>query len=241
MFFMVTMIGKTKSIVKKPRVCVIITAYHEEAAISKVLESLCRFSHNVIVIDDGSRDATAKKALEFPVTLLRHPINLGAGAAMQTGFEFATQLPIDYVVTLDADGQHEPSEIPRLVDICQKGHFDIVLGSRFLPGATAENIGWFRKAVLKLGTIFTQVATGLKVTDTHNSFRVFTRASAAKIHMKQNRYAHSSELLAQIAVSKLKYTEAPVIVRYTEYSKKKGQSTWNMINILWDMISEKIK
>jgi glycosyltransferase involved in cell wall biosynthesis len=233
--------GKEKTTTVKTRACVVITAYNEEPVIGNVLEELFHFTQTVIVVDDGSTDATVEKALEFPVTLLEHPINLGAGAAMQTGFEYASRLPVDYVVTLDADGQHEPSEIPHLVDICQRGHFDVVLGSRFMEGAAAVNIGGFRKIVLKLATVFTQVVTGLKVTDTHNSFRVFNRSSAAKIQMKQNRYAHSSELLSQIARAKLKYTEAPVTVRYTEYSKKKGQSTWNMINILWDMISEKIK
>ena len=225
----------------KPRYIVVIPAYNEGSVIGHVLEEVLTYSRDIVVVDDGSVDATAKIALKFPVVLLRHPINLGAGAAMQTGFEYACTLPVDYVVTIDADGQHDPSEIPRMVETCRKGHFDVVLGSRFIEGAAALNIGRFRRAVLKLATVFTKFVTGLKVTDTHNSFRVFTRMSVCKIHMKQNGYAHSSELLKQIAKAKLKYTEAPVTVRYTEYSKKKGQSTWNLINILWDMVSEEIK
>jgi len=226
---------------KNPVFCVVIPAYNEETIISYVLRDVLAITNIVIVVNDGSTDKTVEKALKFPVILLSHPINLGAGATMQTGFEYACTLPIDYVVTMDADGQHEPSEIPHLVEVCQNGHFDVVLGSRFMKGAAAVNIGGFRRVILKVATIFTRLITGLKVTDTHNSLRVFTRASAAKIQMKQNSYAHSSELLSQISNAKLKYTEAPVTVRYTEYSMKKGQSTWNMINILWDMISEKIK
>jgi glycosyltransferase involved in cell wall biosynthesis len=226
---------------KNPAFCVVIPAYNEETTITKVLKDVFVSSETVVVVNDGSTDRTMDKALEFPITLLSHPINLGAGAAMQTGFDYACTLPVDYVVTIDSDGQHEPSEIPHLVEICRNGYFDVVLGSRFMQGAAVVNIGRFRRVILKAATIFTRLATGLKVSDTHNSLRVFTRTSAAKIHMKQNGYAHSSELLSQIAKEKLKYTEAPVTVRYTEYSMKKGQSTWNLINILWDMISEKIK
>ena len=219
----------------------VIPAYNEETIIGKVIMDVLKVVHNIIVIDDGSSDNTVKKLLDYPVTLLKHPINLGQGAALKTGIDYALTQSVNFIVTFDADGQHSPEEIPALVDICQTGGYDVVLGSRFVKGGKAVSILPERQLMLKLATWFTHLTTGLSITDTHNGFRVFTKKAASQIQINQNGMAHASEILSQIARLKLKYTEAPVTVRYTEYSMKKGQSTWNMINILWDMISEKIK
>jgi glycosyltransferase involved in cell wall biosynthesis len=221
--------------------CVIIPAYNEETIIGKVVKGVLNVSRHVIVVDDGSTDCTVKKVLDYPVTLLRHPINLGQGAALQTGFDYAITQPVDFLVTFDADGQHTPEEIPYLVDICQSGGYDVVLGSRFVRGGVAVSIMPERRLMLKLATLFTRWTTGLIVTDTHNGFRVFTKKAASQVHINHNGMAHASEILSQIAQLKLKYTEAPVTVHYTAYSKKKGQSILNAVNILWDIWTERLK
>lgn len=226
---------------RETRSCVIIPAYNEESIIEKVLRGVLNVSGHVIVVDDGSSDSTVKKVLEYPVTLLRHPLNLGQGAALQTGIDYALTLPMDFIVTFDADGQHMAKEIPALVNVCQTGGYDVVLGSRFVSGGKAISILPERRFMLKMATIFTRWTTGLTVTDTHNGFRVFTKHAASQIHINHNGMAHASEILSQIAQLKLKYTEAPVTIHYTAYSKKKGQSLLNAINILWDIWTARLK
>jgi glycosyltransferase involved in cell wall biosynthesis len=226
---------------RETRSCVIIPAYNEESIIGKVLKGVLNVSGHVIVIDDGSIDSTVRKVLDYPVTLLRHPLNLGQGAALQTGIDYALTLPMDFIVTFDADGQHMAKEIPALVNVCQTGGYDVVLGSRFVSGGKAISILPKRRFMLKMATIFTRWTTGLTVTDTHNGFRVFTKHAASQIHINHNGMAHASEILSQIAQLKLKYTEAPVTIHYTAYSKKKGQSLLNAINILWDIWTARLK
>jgi len=226
---------------KPQKYCVVVPAYNEGTIIRDVIKSILKYTHSLIVVDDGSNDLTAQRALKYPITVLRHPINMGQGAALQTGFAYALTLPVDFIVTFDADGQHAADEIPNLVAICHKGRYDVVLGSRFLAGGKAVSILPGRRLMLKLATLFTRWTTGLVLTDTHNGFRVFTKSAASQIQICQNGMAHASEILSQIAQLKLKYTEAPVTVHYTSYSRKKGQSFVNAINILWDIWTERLK
>lgn len=221
---------------------VVIPAYNEEHVISQVLEELRCYPFKVVVIDDGSSDKTAKVAARYPVVVLHHITNLGQGAALQTGIAYAARSEqASFVVTFDADGQHHASDIQPMVNACREGNYDIVLGSRFLQGGQAENISPLRGAVLKLAILFSRWATGLKLTDTHNGLRVMTQDTAARISLTQNGMAHASEILSQVAELKLRYCEVPVTVTYTDYSKRKGQSIFNSINILWDILMGKMK
>ena len=224
-----------------PRVCVIIPAYNESMVIKKVLEEVIPFADITVVVDDGSSDLTANLALEYPVILLQHPLNLGQGAALQTGLDYAVSQQVDFIVTFDADGQHSPEQIPKLVDICKRGSFDVVLGSRFLKGGKAENIPSSRRFALKLATIFSKWITGLKITYIHNGFRVITKSAAAQIRITHIGMAHASEILSQISKLNLKYCEAPVTIRYSEYSKKKGQSLSDFNHFSWDIWTERIQ
>jgi glycosyltransferase involved in cell wall biosynthesis len=165
---------------------------------------------------------------------VRHPINLGQGAALQTGIEFAVAQPdCDYVVTFDADGQHLVSDAQAMVARLASEPLDVVLGSRFLDGRT--RVGWSKRLVLRLAVLFDRASSGIDLTDAHNGLRAFTRDAAAKIEITQNRMAHASEIVSNIAKKKLRYAEQPVRVVYTAYSKAKGQSIWNSINILADL------
>lgn len=218
------------------KTAIIIPAYNESQVIAQVLQDLLQKPYEIIIIDDGSSDTTVQEVQNFPVWLLQHATNLGQGASLQTGFEFALSLNnIENFITFDSDGQHQPNDIETIINILNSTDKQVVLGSRFCEGGTAENIKGLKKLVLKLAIGFTNLQSGLKLTDTHNGIRGFTREALSKIHLKQNRMAHASELLNQISKNNLRYQEIPVHIKYTEYSMKKGQSILNSINILWDL------
>ena len=226
----------------EPSIWVIIPAYNEGKVLADVIGELrdCNSSYHLVIVDDGSTDNTAMVARKFPVHLLVHPMNLGQGAALATGMEYALRQKADIVVTFDADGQMRPADIGSLVDALIKEDLDMVLGSRFLKGPSA-GIPFVKKMVLKLGTVFTRLTTGLKITDTHNGLRAFRAEALRKFNIKQNEMAHASEILSEITRNKLACREVPVTIRYTEYSKSKGQSVSNAINILFELFSRGTK
>ncbi len=220
-----------------PETWVIVPAYNEEQQIGAVLVELCLYPYRILVVDDGSDDRTAQAAMKYPVTVLRHITNLGQGAALQTGICYALRFPeTRYIVTFDADGQHHAADIPNLVEACRSGNFDVVLGSRFMKNGRAIHMDWPRKITLVLAVLLTRLMTGLRLTDTHNGLKLFTAQAARKINLVQDGMAHASEMLSKIARYKMRYCEVPVTVTYSDYSKKKGQSFWNGINILWELL-----
>src|SRR5262249_10718749 len=156
--------------------------------------------------DDGSADDTAERASAASI-VLRHPVNLGQGAALQTGIDCALQQGADVIVTFDADGQHRAADIERLVAALAEARADFALGSRFLGHTVALPAA--RRLLLRAATVFTQLSTGLRLTDTHNGLRAMTRRGAGAIRLRQNRMAHASEILAQIAASGLRHVEVP--------------------------------
>ncbi len=197
-------------------VWIVIAAYNEEGSIGEVLAELSRLPCKIIVVDDGSTDLTSRTALEYPVTVLRHIVNLGQGAALQTGMSYALLQPdVTTIVTYDADGQHDPQDISRLIAPIASGDADAVLGTRFGAGAKAVGMPDGRRRLLKVAVAFTRLTTGLAVTDTHNGLRAFSAKAARQFNITSNRMAHASELLDQIHRLKLRFTEVPVSVRYT--------------------------
>ena len=216
-------------------VWIVVPAFNEERTIAEVVVGLRRLYPNVIVVDDCSTDATAVLARTAGAHLVSHPINLGQGAALQTGITFALRQGASHLVTFDADLQHRPDDIPALLDALTKSRADFALGSRFLGSAT--DIDLSRKLLLKAAILFTRFTTGLKITDTHNGLRAMTRRGASRLQIRQNRMAHASEILQQIAKSKLPYVEVPVTVRYTSYSKAKGQRLSNSLIIMLELVT----
>jgi glycosyltransferase involved in cell wall biosynthesis len=203
-------------------VIVVMAAFNETRVIGSVIRDLRQAYPNVIVVDDGSSDTTVACALESGAVILRHPVNLGQGAALQTGITYALARGGDFVVTFDADGQHACADIARMVRALIEHDAEVVLGSRFL--GKAVGISTARRMLLRLAVLFTRLTTGLKVTDAHNGLRVFTRAAAHRIKITQNRMAHASELLDQIAGHQMRYVEVPVTISYTSHSTAKGQT-----------------
>lgn len=219
----------------KESVWIVVPAYNEEATIRQVIFGLRRFWPNVVVVDDCSIDSTAPRARGAGARVVEHPINLGQGAALQTGLIFALQRGADSIVTFDADLQHRPQDVQVLLAALIKTKADFALGSRFL--GEAINIGVTRKLLLKLAVVFTRVMTGLKLTDAHNGLRAMTRRGAMALCIRQNRMAHASEILQQIAKSGFRYVEVPVTVEYTSYSAAKGQRLNNSVNIVLELIT----
>jgi glycosyltransferase involved in cell wall biosynthesis len=221
-----------------PNIWVICAAYNEANMIGRVVSELGRAGYQVVVIDDGSSDGTRDVASAAGASVVAHPINLGQGAALQTGIDFALSQGADVLVTFDADGQHRVSDISRLVDVLRQDGVHFALGSRFL-GQT-YNLPQLRRWVLRAATVFTRLTTGLRLTDSHNGLRALTRHGAAAIRLRQNRMAHASEILVEIAQSGLRYVEVPVTIEYTAYSLAKGQRIGDSITILLDLFAQEL-
>lgn len=213
---------------------IVVPAYNEGEAIGPVVAELVRLRHRVVVIDDGSRDDTARIARNNGAIVLRHALNRGQGAALQTGIAYALARGAEHIVTFDSDGQHSPDDVDALIAPLLAGRADVTLGSRFI-GST-EGMPRLRRMLLGAAVVFTRLASGARVSDTHNGLRAFTRAAAAKLDIRLDRMAHASEILDQIVRHEMRYEEVPVHVRYTEYSRRKGQTSLSALRILADYV-----
>jgi glycosyltransferase involved in cell wall biosynthesis len=213
---------------------VVIAAYNEETVITSTLDDLRPYGYSIVVVDDGSTDATARLAKKAGAYVVRHAINLGQGAALQTGIDYAIARGAEYVCTFDADGQHDPATIPIMLEKLQETDVDIVLGSRFL--GEAIDMPQERRVLLQAARVFTRMQTGLQLTDVHNGLRLFTRTTCLKMRLTQSHMAHASEILVAIAKQHLRYVEVPTTIRYSSYSLKKGQASSGFIKIFFDLV-----
>lgn len=220
-------------------VWVVIPAYFEASAIGTIVRDILEMGYSIVVVDDGSTDTTAELALDAGAQVVIHPINLGQGAALQSGIEFALRRNAQYIVTFDADGQHQVADIDAMLAPLVEGQADFALGSRFLGSVIGAPKS--RLLLLRIATAFTRQISGLELTDVHNGLRAMTRRGAQKISLRQNRMAHASEILNQIAASGLPYVEVPVTIHYSAYSLSKGQKMTNSINILLDLFARALR
>lgn len=216
-------------------VWVVIPLYNEESVIGTVIAQLREHFPNVVCVDDGSTDGSAAVAEGAGARVLRHPTNLGQGAALQTGIEYARERPgTGYLITFDADGQHRIEDALDMLRRARDENLAIVFGSRFLDKRT--QLGWAKRIVLRTAAWVTNLTTHLRLTDAHNGLRVIRLDAARGIHMQQDRMAHATEIVLQLGRTNLPWREHPVEVIYTDYSRAKGQSLLNSINILIDLI-----
>lgn len=215
----------------------VIPAFNESGTIGSVVKPLIKEGYSVVVIDDCSTDETSVEALKNGATVLRHPINLGQGAALQTGIDYCLVKNFDAIVTFDADGQHQLKDAKRLIDCILNNEADIACGSRFL-GTKPIGMPPARSVILRLVALYTRFSLGIPVTDAHNGLRALSRKAASTIQLTQNRMAHASELMAQI--KNLRFKELPVEIVYTPYSLAKGQKLSNSLNIFLDLLIGKI-
>lgn len=214
---------------------IVIPLYNEASVIGDVIMKLRpRFAH-IVCVDDGSTDGSPEAAERAGAHVIHHPVNLGQGAALQTGIEYAlAHDSCEYIVTFDADGQHRVEDAVEMLETARAHGAAIIFGSRFLDDRT--NPGWLKKVVLKTAIRVTNLTTGMKLTDAHNGLRVIRRDAAEKIDLKQDRMAHATEIVLELGRTGLPWREHPVELLYTDYSKGKGQSVLNSINILVDLV-----
>ena len=215
---------------------VVVPAYNEARQIGRVVRALTAAGYEVVVVDDGSADGTAEAVASLPAHVLRHAVNLGQGAALETGMRYALGQGAEYVVHFDADGQHRVSDVATLVQPLRDGTADVVLGSRFLDPGGRQTVPFLKRLLLRAGIVLNGLLTRLWLSDAHNGLRALTRTAAAEIHFRENGYAHASEILGQIRSRRLRCVERPTTVLYTEYSRRKGQPMWNAVNIVFDLL-----
>lgn len=217
------------------RTWVAIPMYNEATMIGSVVEGLLSDFPYVVCVDDGSSDDSVAVARAAGAYVVQHPINLGQGASLQTAFEFALRDPMmTEVLTFDADGQHLVEDAKGMVKKLRDDDLDVVIGSRFLDDRTT--LGAAKKAVLRTAALYTRATTGMALTDAHNGLRVLDRGLVERVEIRQNRMAHASELVEQIGALKVRWSEYPTHIVYTDYSKAKGQSLLNSVNILVELL-----
>jgi glycosyltransferase involved in cell wall biosynthesis len=168
------------------------------------------------------------------VTTLTHLINIGQGAALQTGISYALRKGANAIVSFDADGQHQVSDVIEMLEVLDQQDCDVVLGSRFL--GTTKGISAGRKLLLRAAVIFSNLTTRVKLTDAHNGLRVMNRRAAACLNITQFGMAHATEVIQQFQAAGMRIREHPVTIHYTDYSMAKGQRSLNAVNVLLDLL-----
>lgn len=219
---------------------VVIAAHNEGRVIRATVTPLIALGYAVVVVDDASRDDTAAQLAGLPVHLLRHRLNLGQGAALQTGMRYALARGARFVVHFDADGQHNPADIAVLLAPLRADEADVVLGSRFLRAEDRAAVPARRRLLLRAGVAVNGLLTGVWLSDAHNGMRALTAHAAAVIDLRENRFAHASEILHQIRRQRLRCVERPTTIAYTAYSMAKGQSALNAVKIVFDLLLRRI-
>ncbi|MAS56091.1 MAG: glycosyltransferase family 2 protein [Nocardioides sp.] len=220
--------------------CVVVPMYNESSVIAEVVSEVLGHFDRVVCVDDGSTDDSAALARAAGATVVQHPINLGQGAALETGIRFALRDPVvSHVVTFDADGQHSVTDAEAMVRRAVEDDVQVVLGSRFL--GSSEQVPLARRLLLRGATWFSRATTGLVLSDAHNGLRVLRRDAAQQLSLKLHGMSHASEILGKIAAEKWSYVEHPVTITYTDYSRAKGQRAYNAFNIAFDVAVSRVR
>jgi glycosyltransferase involved in cell wall biosynthesis len=226
--------------VKQSLTMFVIPAYNEERVIFQTIRPIIQAGHKVVCVDDASNDATGQKALEAGAIVVRHMINSGQGASLQTGFDFISQKAenfkdVDYVVTFDADGQHSLDDLDQFLDAFRNDpELDIALGSRFL--SIKFKGSRLKRLVLKTMAYISKYTLGIRLTDRHNGFRVIKKDKLHHFKLKSSGYDHADEFLHIISFNNLRYIEVATNINYTDYSIAKGQPMINGFKILFDRV-----
>jgi len=214
---------------------VIVPFFNESSVIAATVDMLSEHFSSIVCVDDGSTDGGGETLREADCTLVTHPVNLGQGAALQTGVDFALKdASARFFVTFDADGQHRVQDALAMLDLLESSDVDIVFGSRFISGGGGPT--GVRRMMLRLAVVFTNLSSGLSLTDTHNGLRAFNRRFAETLQIESDDMNHATEFITHTSSGGFSYLEAPTEIVYTDYSLSKGQSLMNAVNIALDSV-----
>jgi glycosyltransferase involved in cell wall biosynthesis len=198
---------------------IVIPAYNEEASIGRVLKKLqsLQLQADILVVNDGSIDRTSGIAEDFGVAVITHPINLGYGAALQTGFQYAVKRNYDFVIQFDADGQHSPGDLPQFMDTLAAGKADVVIGSRYLGDSTLW-MGWAKKMVITFFRFLIYLLTKAQITDPTSGFRGLNRRVFEAFAMRGSFPSDypDSNLLIHMILHQYRIVEVPVSMNVRE-------------------------
>ena len=215
-------------------VWIVVPAFREASVIGEVVADIRSTFEHVVCVDDGSRDDTAAIALAAGAHVVKHPVNLGQGAAIQTGVEYARAQPgAQIFATFDADGQHRVKDVAAMVDRLRTGDVDIVVGTRF-AGQAPTQVPAVKRVVLRTAALLSPSIRKLGLTDAHNGLRVFNKTVADGLNITMNGMSHASEIITLIIENNWRVAEEPIEILYTDYSLGKGQPLLNGVNILFD-------
>jgi glycosyltransferase involved in cell wall biosynthesis len=210
---------------------VVVPVYNEARVIGEVIAGLRVHFPNVVAVDDGSTDGSSDAVGRATPHALRHLVNRGQGAALQTGTDYALRMGAERIAHFDADGQHRVEDLARMAALVASGACDIALGDRF--GGDLASMPASRRALVRAAVLFHRVASGIRLNDVHNGLRVLSREAATRMEITSDRMAHASELVDLVARSGLRVQEVPVTIRYTDYSLAKGQQWTGGFRILF--------
>lgn len=219
---------------------VIVPTYNEEIdVVKKTLTDLLASFQNIIIVNDGGDNSLMAELHNLPVHYLWHQINLGQGAALQTGMEYALDLGANKIAFFDADGQHDPQDLLKMVRVMDDKDYDIILGSRFIRRQHIIAVPFLRRLILRTGTLLNFIFTGLLLSDAHHGLKLIHARAASRIEFRQNKQLHATEILLLIRRYKFSYSEMPAAVTYTSYSRHKGQKNRHVLKIVTDLILSK--
>lgn len=215
-------------------VWIVVPAFNEATVIGEVITDVRSAFEHVVCVDDGSADGSGEIARRAGAHLVRHPVNLGQGAAIQTGVQYArVQSGAQVFATFDADGQHRVADVVAMVDRLAAADVDIVIGTRFAePGGSRPPLA--KRIVLRSAARLSRRSRRLGLTDAHNGLRVFNKTVADRLDLTMSGMSHASEFIMLIDENGWRVVEEPIEVLYTAYSKSKGQPLLNGVNIIFD-------
>ena len=224
-------------------VCIVIPAYNEEKAIGKVLENINKVlkdsikSYELVVVDDSSSDKTVQESKKHGTKVIKHILNTGSGGATATGLSYAYQKKFNVAATIDADGQHKAEDLLRGLEIITNSDTDLLIGSRLINKDGMSRV----KVIGNKGLSYiTYLLFGVKVTDSQSGLRIYSSKALKTLKWQTSGYEFCSEMLWRARQKKLVIKEYPIQAIYTEYSKTKGQSNWNGINIVKSLVQRRI-